>query len=170
MPKVTTLSLRTPGPGPSDGPVDQIQTALQIVARSITLVRAHERLLQAAGVRLDRAGAALLHRLYVHGSSLRVTNLADLLGVDAPAITRKIHRLEHDGLVVRHADPDDRRATLIGLTPAGRRTLERVLDARRAWLERLFGGWDGTDLATFASLLDRFSSALEHDREDTCGF
>jgi DNA-binding MarR family transcriptional regulator len=165
MLKVTT-SIPAATSEPTDGPVDRIQTALQIVARSITLFRVHERLLQAAGVRLDRAGAALLHKLHAHGSALRVTELADLLGVDAPVITRKVQRLEQDGLVVRHADPDDRRATRIELTTAGRRTLKRMLDARRAWLERLFEDWGASDLAAFASLLGRFACALEHDVHD----
>ena len=170
MPQTNTLSgSDTPG-GAAEEPIGQIQTALQIVARSITQVRVHERLLQAAGVRLDRAGSALLHKLYIHDGLLRVTELADLLGVDAPAITRKVQRLELDGLVVRHADPDDRRATRIGLTPDGRRTLGRVMKARRAWLERLFEGWDDAELAVFASLLGRFSATLEEDLESARGF
>jgi DNA-binding MarR family transcriptional regulator len=149
--------------------VDQIQASLQIVARSITQVRMHERLLQSAGVRLDRAGAAALYKLHLHGDSIRVTALAEMLDVDTPTVTRKIQQLERDGLVVRQADPDDRRASLISLTPAGRRTLQRVLKARRAWLERLLEGWDHTDLARFGSLLGRFAASLEHDMEDARG-
>ena len=58
-----------------------------------------------------------------------MTTLADLLGVDAPTVTRKVQQLEQEGFVARHPDPDDRRATRIELSPAGRRTLQRVLDA-----------------------------------------
>jgi len=43
----------------------------------------------AAGVRLDRAGSALLYKLYVYGDALRVTDLADFAGVDAPTVTAK---------------------------------------------------------------------------------
>jgi DNA-binding MarR family transcriptional regulator len=139
------------------------------VSRSITQIRAHERLLRAAGVRLDRAGAALLNKLYVADGSLRVTDLAEQLGVDAPTVTRKVQQLEREGMVVRQTDPDDRRATRIRLAPSGRRTLERVLRARRAWLERLVGGWDEIDLATFASLLGRFSHEMEQDLGDADG-
>jgi DNA-binding MarR family transcriptional regulator len=148
--------------------VDRIEVALQVVARSITQARLHERLLQAAGVRLDRAGATLLHKLHLHGA-LRVTALADLLGVDAPTVTRKIQQLERDGLVGRDADPDDRRATRIHLTPAGRRTLDRVIKARRQWLERLIQDWNDSELEAFASLLGKFSDALTHEIEDSRG-
>jgi DNA-binding MarR family transcriptional regulator len=128
-------------------------------------VRVHERLLQAAGVRIDRAGGALLYMLQAHGESVRVTGLADLLGVDPPTVTRKIQQLERDGLVARHADVEDHRATRIALTPNGRRTLERVSKARRVWFDRLLEGWDDVDLAVFAAMLGRFATSLENDLE-----
>jgi DNA-binding MarR family transcriptional regulator len=169
MPKATISIHYASDRGQADDVVDQVQAALQVVARSITQVRLHERLLRAAGVRLDRAGAALLHKLYADGESLRVTDLAELLGVDAPTVTRKVQQLERDGLVTRHTDPDDRRATRIQLTSAGRRTLERVLRARREWLDHLLQGWEDSDLSTFASLLGRFSASLAQGMDDNRG-
>jgi DNA-binding MarR family transcriptional regulator len=153
--------------GPADRSIDQIEVALQVVARSMTQARLHERFLQTAGVRLDRAGAALLYKLYAHRDSLRVTTLADLLGVDAPTVTRKVQQLEHEGYVVRHPDPDDRRATRIELSSSGRRTLQRVLDARRSWIASLFEGWDRTELGDFASALGRFSTILEGETAES---
>ena len=159
-----TISSGT-APGPTPGHVDRFEEALQNVARAITQVRLHERLLRSAGVRLDRAGVALLHKLSAGGDSLRITDLAELLGVDAPTVTRKVQQLEREEMVVRHTDPQDRRATRIRLTPAGRRTLDRVMRARRAWLERILEGWDDHDLSTLAALLGRFGDDLERDLE-----
>ncbi len=165
MLKATTLGSAAPC-GPAAAQVDRFEEALQTVARSITQVRLHERLLRSAGVRLDRAGAALLHKLSAGGDSLRVTDLAELLGVDTPTVTRKVQQLERDGMVVRQADPEDRRVSRIRLTPAGRRTLERVRKARRAWIEELLEGWDDDDLSTLADLLGRFAENLERDLDD----
>jgi DNA-binding MarR family transcriptional regulator len=159
MPQATISSK----PVPAADVVEQIQAALQVVAGSITRTRVHERILRSAGVRLDRAGSSLLYKLHASGDSLRVTNLAELLGVDTPTVTRKIQQLEREGLVNRHADPDDRRATRIKLTPAGIKTLESVLKARREWLTRLVDDWSTEDLTTFASMLGRFASALQQD-------
>ena len=145
------------------GHVDRFDEVLQTVARSITQVRLHERLLGLAGVRLDRAGATLLFKLSAQGESLRVTDLAELLGVDTPTVTRKVQQLERDGLVVRQTDPDDRRASRIRLTPAARRTIERVRRARRAWLEHLLQGWGDDELSVLADLLGRFADDLERD-------
>ena len=153
-------------PGPAATRVDRFDEALQTVARSITQVRLHERLLQLAGVRLDRAGATLLFKLSAKVDSLRVTDLAEILGVDTPTVTRKVQQLERDGLVVRQTDPDDRRASRIRLTPAGRRTIERVRRARRAWLGQILHDWNDDDLADLADLLTRFAGDLERDLDD----
>jgi DNA-binding MarR family transcriptional regulator len=152
--------------GPAPRHVDRFDEALQTVARSITQVRLHERLLRSAGVRLDRAGATLLFKLSARGELLRVTDLAEILGVDTPTVTRKVQQLERDGLVVRQTDPDDRRASRIRLTPAGRRTIERVRRARRAWLEQLLQDWDDDDLSDLADLLSHFAEDLERDLDD----
>jgi DNA-binding MarR family transcriptional regulator len=161
MLKATSRAEAGSGRGPAARHVDQFEEALQTVARSIMQVRLHEQLLRSAGVRLDRAGAALLHKLSAGGDPLRVTDLAEMLGVDTPTVTRKVQQLERDGLVVRQTDPDDRRASRIRLTAAGRRTLERVQRARRAWLEQLLEGWDDDDLSVLADLLGRFAEDLE---------
>jgi DNA-binding MarR family transcriptional regulator len=147
-------------------PIDRFDEALQTVARSITQVRVHERLLRLSGVRLDRAGATLLFKLSASGESLRVTDLAEMLGVDTPTVTRKVQQLERDGMVVRQSDPEDGRASRIRLTPAGRRTIERVRRARRAWLERLLQGWDDDDLCNMADLLSRFAENLNRDMDE----
>jgi DNA-binding MarR family transcriptional regulator len=49
--------------------------------------------------------------------------LAHSLGTDAPAATVAVNDLERRGLVTRCEHPDDRRAKLVSLTPAGRTTL-----------------------------------------------
>ncbi|HEY1650817.1 MAG TPA: MarR family transcriptional regulator [Acidimicrobiales bacterium] len=152
--------------GPAAQHVDRFDEALQTVARSILQVRLHERLLRLAGVRLDRAGATLLFKLAAKGDSVRVTDLAEILGVDTPTVTRKVQQLERDGMVVRRTDPDDRRASLIGLSPAGRRTIERVRRARRAWLEQLLAGWKDVDLSALADLLSHFADDLERELDD----
>jgi DNA-binding MarR family transcriptional regulator len=163
VPKVSTL--RRPAPSAAE-PVDQIQAAFQLVVGSIARVKVHERLLAVAGVRLDRAGSALLYKLHLYGDSLRVTDLADLLGVDAPTVTRKIQQLEREQLVSRRPDPDDGRASRILVTEAGREALERLLEARREWYDRLLAGWEPAELDALAALLGKFSSALEDDLEE----
>ena len=146
--------------------IGQIQSSLQVVSQSTNQVRVHEELLRAAGVRLDRAGAALLYKLRLYSDTpFRVTSLATLLGVDAPTVTRKVQQLERLGYVARDRDPHDGRATLIRLTPSGQETVDRILAAHRDRLTRLFDGWADDDVRQFATLLERFSDSIRKDTE-----
>ena len=167
MPKATTLQDSTVHVSSSDNAIVQIQGYLQIMSQSLNQVRAHEHLLQAAGVRIDKAGIALMFKLQRHGeSALRVTDLADLLGVDTPTVTRKVQQLEKMNFVVREADAEDGRATRIQLTQGGRDALERVLVAHREFLARVFTTWDDGDLMSFAALLERFSETVRIEMEN----
>lgn len=167
MPKATTLTDSTVNASTSVGAIELIQGYLQIMSQSLNQVRAHEHLLKAAGVRIDKAGIALMFKLQRHGeSALRVTDLAELLGVDTPTVTRKVQQLERLNFVVREADAEDGRATRIQLTQSGRDALERVLAAHREFLARVFAAWNDKDLTTFASQLERFSEAVRIEMEN----
>ena len=149
--------------------LEDVQTSLRNLSQAMSQIRAHEQLLRAAGVRVDRASVGVLFKLYRHDATpLRVTTLAGLLGVDAPTVTRKVQQLERLEYVARTPDADDGRATRIQLTETGREILERVLAAHREVLSDVFEPWSETELRTFASQLARFATALQHSMETNC--
>lgn len=148
-----------------DRDVAAIGSALLAATRVMNQPRVHDALCRQAGVRLDRGGSAVLYKLYTEGEDVRVTDLAERLAIDAPAVTRKVQQLERDGLVSRSADPDDARATRLRLTDAGRASIEALLAARSEWLESLLQGWPRRDLEAFARLLDQFAAAVAEDVE-----
>jgi len=161
VPQATTLPSAKRRAAKAEAELAGIQAGLSTIAQSVNQVRLHEQLLNAAGVRLDRAGASLVSKLAASGDGpLRVTALAERLGVDTPTVTRKVQQLERLGLVARDADPDDRRAFRIRLTDDGRSVLERLQAAKREWLEHLLVGWSREDLDSFATLLGRFAERL----------
>ena len=138
---------------------------MTILSRAFTLSRSHENLLKEAGVRLDRAGSALLFKLRSHGETARVSDLAELLGVDAPAVTRKVQQLERLGYVAIERDADDKRAKHIGLTKSGEKIIERIMIAVNLRLTRLFEGWTREEVTVFSSSLERFALALTDEME-----
>jgi len=148
-----------------DTTTGEIDAALLSVSRVMNQVRVHAKLRAQAGVDIDRAGAAVLYKLLVEGESLRLCDLAERLGIDSPAVTRKVQQLEHLGLIVRSPDPEDGRASRLLLTRDGTRTIERLLDARRMWLEELLSEWPTTDRQEFARLLQLFARTIEEDVE-----
>jgi DNA-binding MarR family transcriptional regulator len=75
-------------------------------------------------------------------------------------VTRKAQQLERSGLVSRTADHQDGRATRLRLTAQGRRTINRFLAARRAWLTSLLSSWPEADQIGFARLLRQFTGDI----------
>lgn len=101
-------------------------TDLTLLARTLReLVTTIAR--ETASLSVSRTAAGTLAALERHGA-LRISDLTRLEAVGQPAMTGLVQRLENAGLVRRTADPDDRRASLIDLTVAGREALE---DRRR---------------------------------------
>ncbi len=78
------------------------------------------RMSEAAGLPFSRVRA--LDRLRPGPLTLRA--LADVIGADPPATTVIVNDLEARGLVLREAHPEDKRAKIVSLTPAGRRVLK----------------------------------------------
>lgn len=60
------------------------------------------------------------------GGPQRITEIARIERITQPAVTTMVSRLEEQGWVERRSDPDDGRAVLVALTPAGRKALEHV--------------------------------------------
>jgi DNA-binding MarR family transcriptional regulator len=70
---------------------------------------------------------------------LRQQALADRLLVTKGNVCGVLDRLEERGLVTRRPDPEDRRANLVVLTPAGRDLARRAVPAHEALIARLLG-------------------------------
>jgi len=154
----------TAGPGREE-PVADLESALRSLFRVLKQSRLHALLLGRAQTDLDRAGVELLYALYAQDASLRLTDLAERLRIDAPAVTRKAQQLERAGLVGRTRDQADGRATRLGLTAPGRAAMDRILAARRVWLTEVLGGWSAADQAEFARLVRRFAGDVDRHLE-----
>ena len=77
------------------------------------------------------------------------------------AMTNRIDRLEHAGLVTRMPDPQDRRGVLVGLTAQGHEVVEKAIAAAWATQHRLMAALTPADRAKIAGLLRKLLRALE---------
>jgi DNA-binding MarR family transcriptional regulator len=105
------------------------------------LARAHAalagRLLREAG--LHRGQEMIMMQLWENGPMRQTAITAELGFTDSAGTTRKVQRLERAGYVRRIPDPEDGRATLVALTPAGDELRARI-EAIWTHLERLTVG------------------------------
>ena len=72
-----------------------------------------------------------------HLGGAKVTALGEALGVPPSTASRISDRLTAAGLITRQVAPDNRRATWLELTPAGREVLSDLAGARAEALERV---------------------------------
>lgn len=119
-----------------------------------------ERALKRAGADLDRPGLSILLALYTAGKAMRVGEIAQRLQVAGPHVTRHLHVLERRRLVRGLADPGDRRARLVELTPEGAELTGRYVSTVLGWLGEALSGWSAEDRRTFYDLLLRFTDDL----------
>lgn len=89
---------------------------------------------------------------------ITLKQLADMTSSDAPATTVAVNDLEDRGLVERHPHPDNRRAKLVSLTPAGRRLVDLVHRTVRDEAPSAIQHLSKTDLAHLRRILERIGS------------
>jgi DNA-binding MarR family transcriptional regulator len=112
--------------------------------------------------RLSLTQARVLGNLDRHGP-LRVSRLAELEHCAQPSMTGLVGRLATAGLASRSTDPDDARAVLVAVTPAGRDELARHRVLLREPLVRAVGDLgpdDLTELARVTELIEGLSGSV----------
>ena len=90
---------------------------------------------------------------------LRMTEIADRLGIVPRSLTTVIDALEEDGLVRREVDPRNRRAILLHLTDRGTAVRDELREARRRAAEDLFAPLGDADRETLGGLLTRLDES-----------
>ncbi len=121
---------------------------------------------------LDRSAYGILCRLADEGPQ-RLGMLATAFGLDPSTITRQVQALERAGLVRRHPDEEDRRASILDLSEEGQVALERTRSFRRGRLEEVLSDWPSDDRTEFARLLvkvnDSIAALVETNRARDAG-
>jgi DNA-binding MarR family transcriptional regulator len=143
---------------PTTTPTRTVTSGQELVVSLLTVARRLRARLPEG--RIDPAQMFVLHHVAARGS-LRVSALAEAMGLDISTASRHVRQLELGGYLVRTGDPDDRRASRVRLTRRGRGALERAMRARAARLDRAIAGWPEEDRATLTTLMNRLADSLD---------
>ncbi len=109
---------------------------------------------------ISPAQARLLSLVEELGPS-RVNVLAEADHCTQPTMSAQIQRLETLGWLTRTADPDDRRASVVALSPAGADALAGVRRARVEAVAPLLHGLSTTTLERLADAVDAMTELLD---------
>jgi DNA-binding MarR family transcriptional regulator len=142
-----------------DEDYDRIERALGRLLRVVRSPRFGDAIRGRAGIKLDRASYGVLERVGAL-APVRLSDLAQELGVDVSTVSRQVQALEQKGLVDREPDPVDGRAMLLQLTRKGKAVRSKVQTAWQGTIAGALVDWKPDDITRFAALLDRFASDL----------
>jgi DNA-binding MarR family transcriptional regulator len=81
--------------------------------------------------------------------------------VTTGAITKRVDRLERDGLIVRRTDDRDGRGRVVGLTEAGRRVIDDAFTDHMANERRLLDALSPLDVTRLEEILTRWLGKVE---------
>jgi DNA-binding MarR family transcriptional regulator len=110
---------------------------------------------------------AALHSL----GPVQMHKLSEAVGVRPRTITGLVDALEADGWVQRSADPADRRATIVALTPGGQAAFARLLEGYRGLARDLVSGIPVADQEQALRVIEHVSERLDAAvRRGTAGF
>ena len=101
----------------------------------LNINRLHRRLRQESLAGLSPAQASALGAVNRLGSPT-LGELAAIEQVQPPTMTRIVATLTDSGMVTRVTDVADRRSARVRITPAGKRSLERIRTLKNAFLTR----------------------------------
>jgi MarR family transcriptional regulator, transcriptional regulator for hemolysin len=99
---------------------------------------------KAAQFGMTRAKWAVLARLD-RFEGLKQNELAEMLDLQPISLTRLLDRLSNNGLIERRADPDDRRAKRLFLTPAARPLLACLSDLGEELMQTALAGLSASE-------------------------
>jgi DNA-binding MarR family transcriptional regulator len=140
--------------------VEALERALTELGRTMLRMPVPPEVL-AEGEHVDRSGYWALVRLDEATGPVRLSDLATSLELDLSTVSRQVRQLVDTGLVTRHADPDDGRATLLSLSRRGCQVLQAVRSARRDVLARTLSGWSAADCQQLAAAVTRLAGDVQ---------
>lgn len=99
----------------------------------------------------------------------RQNELAADMCISQSALSRQVSELVANGYIVRHADPQDGRASLISLTDEGDALLRRTRQGRARQLAALLADWTEDDARAACHTIHKLKEALTQNATRTSG-
>jgi DNA-binding MarR family transcriptional regulator len=146
-----------------------------------------EEKIQAALIRLDEAWSRLsrqisadlkeyplsiprsqvfLLRLLDRRGAIRMSEMADSLGLTMSRCTALVDHAVAAGWVERRRHPSDRRVVLVDVSPGGMKKLAEIRETRARILARYLTRLEAAEIILLANLLERTAEAIISESED----
>jgi DNA-binding MarR family transcriptional regulator len=139
--------------------VEVMGTYLRYLRVSAGVLNRVESLLNGYGVSPARLPILVL-LMNAGEAGIRPSDLAEQVGVTRATMTGLLDLLEKADLIAREADPKDRRALVIKITPAGSAMVDRVCPIHMRNIVNLFRDLSSADHQALRSCLEKIQAGL----------
>ena len=106
----------------------------------------------------------LAHLYHAKEQGLSTTQLANRLLASKGNITRLLDRMEHDQLIKRRPNPQDRRVSTVYLAEHGAHLFAQMAPDHENWADEVFALLSDQEKAELATLLRTVSSQFDNDK------
>jgi len=137
--------------------LDKLESALTVFNRIIKKPGYWEEFQRLANINIDRPAAAILHIL--NKQDYQFQTLVNLLGLEAPSISRKVHELEDQGLIKRQAT-SDKRVHELHLNPKAKEIVEQLFEAKRSIMSQVLSNWTKDERQQLIAVLQRLAKDM----------
>ena len=100
------------------------------------------------------------------GEGMTMSELSRALLVSNGNVTALVRQLERAGHVVSRSAPEDRRSSIVMLTPEGAKHFATLAKSHHAWIGKMFKGLDGGDQVELYRLLDSLKRSIAADADE----
>ena len=118
-----------------------------------------------ANIDIDRTSLTILHIIAKSKKSLRINDLAKILEIEAPSISRKIKYLEDSRLVERIMNEEDKRSAYFKITSKAVEIDKKMRACRQNLSNNVLKNWNSRDRLNLVKLFDRFVEELIADQK-----
>lgn len=152
-------SYAAPSAGRASGDHESLRLWLRLFTSASLIERRLDRALKREfGSSLPRFD--LLAQLEREPEGVRMGVLSERTLTTGGNVTWLVRALEREGMVARKVAAQDRRATVVRLTAAGRRHFRTMARAHERWVAEIFGTIPARDRRTLHTLLDDLRTQL----------
>ena len=92
------------------------------------------------------------------------TQLGPNMGMEATSLSRSLNKLEESGVIIRKPDTEDKRKTVIHLTPLGMDRREVAKETVLNFNESIFSHFKKEEMDTFFSILNKINKIIDETK------
>jgi DNA-binding MarR family transcriptional regulator len=134
--------------------IERLERAVELAAQEMR----RDFLVMVRPYNLTLTQVSVLLVLRERGEPTRISELGDATLTPASSMTHAIDRLVQDGLIERHEDEHDRRASLVTLTAAGQKIVDEIDGSHRQYFKTRCETLEESELELLVKLFELFST------------